>query len=49
VADVVLLEVPVEAGLELGAIVRLEDQHPEGERRMTSSTNRMAEVWLQAS
>jgi len=49
VTDILLLEVPVEAGLELGAIVRLDDQDSKGERRITSSTKRMADAWLQAS
>src|SRR5215469_6812002 len=30
-ADILFLEVPVEAGLELGAIVRLDDQDSKGE------------------
>jgi len=30
-ANILLLEVPVEAGLELSAVVRLDDKHPKGE------------------
>jgi len=30
-ADIMFLEVPVEARLELGPVVRLDDEHPKGE------------------
>ena len=30
-ADVACFEMPVEAGLELGAIIRLDDQHAKGQ------------------
>ena len=30
VADVMFLQVPVEVGLELGAVIRLDDEHSEG-------------------
>jgi hypothetical protein len=42
-ADVLLLQVPVEVGLELCAVVRLDYEHPEGSRRMTSSTKLIAD------
>ena len=41
-ADVACLEMPVEAGLELGAIIRLDDQHAKGQAsdELVSKANR---------
>jgi hypothetical protein len=49
VADDMFLQVPVEVGLELGAVIRLITSTLKGSRRMTSSTKLMAAFWLQTS
>ena len=49
VADIPFLQVPMELGLELGAVVRLHDEHANGSRCRTSSMNAIAARWVQAS
>ena len=49
VADVELLQVPMELRLKLGAVVGLNNVHAEGKRRMTSSAKRIAVVIVQES